>query len=93
MRCQADAGGQPTGYGLQLQKLDQESNRNDGDRLLNDGGEHRQNRCGCAEPQQGEYQAEEHGDDTDDQADEGELTRMGRPVPQHAEAHQDGKND
>jgi hypothetical protein len=93
IRCQADAGRQSTGHGLQLYKLDQESNRNDRDRLRHDCGEHRQNWCGCAESQQGEYQAEKHRDDTDHEADESELARMWRPVPQHAEAHQHGKND
>jgi hypothetical protein len=93
IRRQADAGGQSTGHSLQLHKLDQESNRNDRDRLLHDGGEHRQNRCCCAEAQQGEYQAQEHGDDSDDEADEGELPRVGRAVPKHAEANQDRKDN
>jgi hypothetical protein len=89
VRYQANARGQPARDSLQLHELDQQSDGDNGKHLRHDGGKHGENRRGRSQPEQGEGQAEEHRDDPHDQADEGELARMRRPVSQHAEAHQD----
>jgi hypothetical protein len=77
---QPDSRGQAAWNGLQLQKLDQQSYRNDGGRLRHDRSEYCENWRGCGDAQQGEGEAEQHSYHADDEAEDGELTSMRGPL-------------
>ena len=94
VRRQPDSGRQPARHGLELQELDQEPDRNDRGHLYRDGGKHPENwRRLRGESQQGERETKQHGEASDDEAEERQEARMRRSVTQDAEADQNRQHD
>jgi hypothetical protein len=93
MRYQTDSGRQSARYRLNLQQLNQQSNREHGDCLWDDHREHRESRRRGAKAQERQHESKQHSDDARHQADQSELTSMRRPLTQYAEADKDRQND
>jgi hypothetical protein len=93
MRYQTDSGRQSARDRLELQKLDQQSNREHRDCLRDDHREYRQSRRRGAESQERQHEPKQHSDDAHHQADQGEFASMRRPLTQYAEADKNRQND
>jgi hypothetical protein len=89
VRGQPDSRWQPTRHGLELEKLDQQDDHNDRDRLRHDGGERPENGSWLGgKSYQRETNAKQHSERSSDQADKREQARMSRTLAQHTKAHQ-----
>jgi hypothetical protein len=94
VRGQPNSCWQPTRHGLELEKLDQQDDHNDRDRLRHDGGERPENWSWLgSKSEQRETNAKQHSERPSDQAEKREQAGMRRTLAQHTKAHQNRQRD